>query len=142
MSNYLKDYIGFKLTQILREHRNRAEVALNKLDLHTGQEMILFQLWNEEGLTQSQLVENLCVEPPTITKALQRLERAGFIQRSQDAEDARVSRVHLTPKGRAVQAQVKKVWDDLEAQTVAGLSEVEKALLRRLLDQIYNNFTH
>ena len=139
MSHPLDDYIGYRILQIHRAHRSRAEAALNQLGLHTGQEMLLFHLWNEEGLTQSQLVEQLCVEPPTVTKMLQRLEQAGLVERRQDAEDARVSRVYLTPKGRVLKAQVKAIWDNLESLTVRGLSEVEKALMRRLLDQVNDN---
>ena len=139
MTHPLNDYVGYRILLIHRAHRNRAEIALNQLGLHTGQEMLLFQLWTEEGLTQSQLCDNLGVEPPTITKTVQRLEQAGWVERRQDAEDARVSRVYLTSKGRALQVQVQKVWDDLEILTVRGLSEVERALLRRLLDQIYGN---
>jgi DNA-binding MarR family transcriptional regulator len=139
MSDFLKDFIGFRILQIYRAHRSRAEAALNELGLHTGQEMLLLHLWKQEGLTQSELVEILCVEPPTVTKTLHRLERAGFVERRQDPEDARVSRVFLTPAGRALEAPVKKIWEHLEVITQQGLSEVEKALLRRLLDQVSEN---
>ena len=139
MRHPLHDCIGYRILQIHKAHRNRAEAALNELGLHTGQELLLFQLWNEESLTQSQLVDNLCVEPPTVTKTLQRLEQAGLVERRQDTEDARVSRVYLTPEGRALQAPVQKIWEDLETLTVQGLSEVEKALMFRLLDQISDN---
>ncbi len=139
MAGSLRNYIGYRILQIHRAHRNRAEVALGELGLHTGQEWVLFQLWNEEGLTQSQLVENLGVEPPTITKTLDRLEKAGLVERRQDVEDARVSRVFLTRKGRELQGPVEKVWKDLETKTIQGLSEAEKALMLRLLDQIYKN---
>lgn len=134
----LHDYIGYRILQIHKAHRSRAEAALNELGLYTGQEMLLFQLWNEEGCTQSQLVDNLGVEPPTVTKTLQRLEQAGLVERRQDTEDARITRVYLTSQGRALQVPVQKIWDELEALTVRGLSEVEKALMRRLLEQIYN----
>lgn len=141
MSEFLHDFIGYRILQIHRAHRSRAEAALHELGLHTGQEMLLLRLWNEEGLTQSELVDQLCVEPPTVTKTLHRLEKAGYVERRQDPEDARVSRVYLTPKGRSLEAPVKKIWEDLEALTQQGLSEVEKALLRRLLDQISNNIS-
>ncbi len=139
MEHPLQDYIGYRILQIHRAHRNRAEAAFNEIGLHTGQEWVLFQLWNEEGLTQSELVNALNVEPPTITKTLDRLEKAGLVERRQDPEDARVSRVYLTPAGRALEGQVRKVWDKLEADTVQGLSDVEIALLRRLLDQVERN---
>ncbi len=139
MAHPLRDYIGFRILQIHRAHRNRAEAALNELGLYTGQEMLLFQLWREEGLTQSELVDTARVDPSTVTKTLQRLEHAGLLERRQDAEDARVSRVYLTEQGRALEASVRQIWDDLETLTVQGLSDVEKALLHRLLDQMQNN---
>jgi MarR family transcriptional regulator, organic hydroperoxide resistance regulator len=139
MSDQLQGYIGYHLLQALRAHRRLAEAAFSEIGLYPGQEMLLFQLWQEEGVTQSQLVEKLCVEPPTVTKTLQRLEKAGIIERKQDAEDARVSRVYLTPKGEALKEQVQKIWRDLEARTTNNLSAVEQAFLLRLLEQITKN---
>jgi MarR family transcriptional regulator, organic hydroperoxide resistance regulator len=139
MRHPLQDYIGYRILQIHRAHRKLAESGFNELGLHTGQEWVLFQLWTEEGLTHSQLVKNLGVEPPTITKTIDRLEKTGLVERRQDEEDARVSRVYLTPAGRALEISVRNLWDSLEAQTIQGLSEVEVVLLRRLLDQVYDN---
>jgi MarR family transcriptional regulator, organic hydroperoxide resistance regulator len=137
----IQDYIGFQLLQVNKAHRSRAEVALNKLGVHTGQEMILLQLWSEEGIPQSRLAACMEVEPPTATKMLQRMERAGLIERRQDPEDARISRVYLTERGRALELPVLEVWKQLEAQTVAGLSLTEQALLRRLLMQVSANLS-
>lgn len=137
----IQDYIGFQLLQIHRAHRRHAEATLNKLGLHTGQEMVLLQLWLEEGIPQSQLAACIEVEPPTATKMLQRMERAGLIERRPDPEDARVSRVYLTERGRSLEKPVLDVWRQLEAQSVAGLSPTELALLRRLLMQVYANLS-
>lgn len=139
MTHPLRNYIGFQILQIHRAHRNRAEAAFNRLGLHTGQEMVLFQLWQEEGLTQSELGDILCVGAATVTKSVSRLEQAGLVQRRQDAEDARVSRVYLTPRGRELEAPVRQVWDELEALTLQGLSDEEQARLRRLLDHMEAN---
>jgi DNA-binding MarR family transcriptional regulator len=137
----IQDYIGFQVLQVHKAHRRHAEAALNKLGLHTGQEMILLQLWIEEGIPQSQLAASMEVEPPTATKMLQRMERAGLIERRPDPEDARVSRVYLTERSRALEQPVLDVWKQLEAQTVAGLSLTEQALLRRLLLQVSANLS-
>jgi DNA-binding MarR family transcriptional regulator len=137
----IQDYLGFQLLQAHKAHRARAEAALNKLGLHTGQEMLLLQLWLEEGIPQSQLATWMGVEPPTATKMLQRMERVGLIERRPDPEDARISRVYLTETGRALEQPVLEVWKQLEAQTVAGLSDTEQALLRRLLMQVSANLS-
>ena len=137
----IQDYIGFQLLQVHKAHRARAEAALNRLGLHTGQEMLLLQLWIEEGIPQSKLAACMGVEPPTATKMLQRMEHAGLIERRADPEDARISRVYLTERGRALEQPVLAVWQQLEAQTVAGLSSIEQALLRRLLMQVAANLS-
>jgi DNA-binding MarR family transcriptional regulator len=137
----IQDYIGFQFFQIGRMHRQRAEEALNQLGIHAGQEMTLLQLWIEEGLPQSQLAAAMKVEPPTATRMLQRMEQAGLIERRLDPEDARVSRVYLTERGRSLEQPVLQVWRELEAHTVAGLSDTEQALLHRLLQQVLTNLS-
>ena len=136
--NY-EDAINYRIQRIFRTYRRQVEDRLTALGLYPGQEHLLMQLWNEEGVTQSALVERLCVEPSTVTKSLQRLEKAGFVERRQDSEDSRVSRVYLTSAGRELQAPVQQIWCDLEKVTIDGLSDVELALLRRIFDQIENN---
>lgn len=137
----IQDYIGFQVLQVHKAHRSRAEAALNKLGIHTGQEMLLLQLWIEEGMPQSQLAASMGVEPPTATKMLQRMEHAGLIERRADGEDARVSRVYLTERGRALEQPVLDVWKQLEAQTITNLSATEQALLHRLLMQVSTNLS-
>ena len=137
----IQDYLGFQVLRVHKAHRAHAEAALNQLGLHTGQEMLLLRLWSEEGIPTSQLAAAMGVEPPTTTKMLQRLEHRGLIERRPDPEDARISRVYLTQRGRALEQPVLGVWKQLEVQTVAGLSPTEQALLRRLLMQVAANLS-
>ena len=136
-----KGRIGFELVQLSRAHRNRAEELLSPLGLHTGQEMTLFLLWEEEGQTHSQLAERMCVEPPTASKMLQRMEADGLLVRRTDPDDARVSRVYLTEHGRSLKQPVLDAWNRLEEETLKGLTETEQALLRRLLMVMRSNLS-
>src|SRR5262245_5936389 len=96
----MQESVSYLLVQICKAHRNYAESVLNELGLHTGQEIFLMQLWANEGLSQSQLADSICVQPATITKMLQRMESNGLIERRPDQEDSRVSRVYLTDQSR------------------------------------------
>ncbi len=126
---------------VCRANRSFANDALMDIGLYAGQEMFLFQLWEQDGLSQSQLVERMCVQPATISKMLDRMEHTGLVQRRPDPEDSRVSRVYLTEQSRELQGKVDSVWETLEARLVAGLSMEERILLRRLLLQVYENLT-
>jgi MarR family transcriptional regulator, organic hydroperoxide resistance regulator len=133
--------INFLLGLICRAQRGQMNDALTEIGLYAGQEMFLWQLWRQDGLTQSQMVERMCVQPPTISKMLDRLEKAGLVTRSPDSEDSRISRVYLTEQGRESERAVCAVWNNLEQRITAGLTIEERLLLRRLLLQIRENLT-
>ncbi len=133
--------IGVLLAHICKAQRNLAETEFNKLGLHAGQERVLLSLMDEESVGQSDLVTHLCVEPPTVTKMLQRMEQAGWVERRQDDQDGRVSRVNVTAQGRALRQPILQVWNDLEKRMLANMTVTEQTLFRRLLIQALANLT-
>ena len=70
---------------------------------------------------------------------LDRMEAAGLVERRQDIEDGRVSRIFLTHKGRNLNEPVREVWAELENISMANMTADERILLRRLLLQVYQN---
>jgi DNA-binding MarR family transcriptional regulator len=112
---------------------------LNEIGLHVGQEMLLCGVWEKEGMTQTELAEYVMIQPATVTNMLQRLERAGIVERRPDTEDQRVSRVYAAKKGRDLEEAVEEQWGKLEQESFAGFSTEERVLLRHLLLQVYRN---
>lgn len=129
------------IAQVAKVHRYYAGTLLASLDLHPGQEFLLMHLWAEDGLPQGVLAERMQIEPPTLTRMLQRLEVLGFVQRRRDAEDARIYRVYLTDSGWSLREPVCRCWHKLEQRTLANLSLQEQLLLRRLLMQVLANLS-
>ena len=127
------------LAQTCKLLRIRAHASLEEIGLYGGQQFVLMALWENEGITHSELAEQLHVRPATITNALKRMERSGFVERRQDTEDQRVSRVYLTDAGRNIRDAVEGVWRDLEGQTFGGFSSEERTLLDQFLIRIRNN---
>ncbi|MCA0456570.1 MAG: MarR family winged helix-turn-helix transcriptional regulator [Chloroflexi bacterium] len=139
--NKYDDYIGVLLYNISKTQRNMAQAEFNQLGLHAGQERVLLSLTDDASRVQSELVNDLCVEPPTVTKMLQRMEKAGLVERHQDGEDGRATRVSATAQGKALQEPILEIWNDLEKRMVANMSVTEQTLLRRLLMQVLTNLT-
>ncbi len=131
--------MDFALAQVCHLHHQRVHELLESLGLYRGQPPVLFALWQQEGLTHSELAERLHNTPATTTKMLQRMESAGFINRRADPTDQRVSRVYLTEAGRAVQAQVEATFGQIEAETFAGFDAQECAALRGFLERLRQN---
>jgi len=131
--------LDFLLAQICKLHHARAHTLLEALGLYHGQPPILFALWKEEGQTHGELATRLHVTPATVTKMLQRMEKAGFVVRRPDADDHRVSRVYLTDAGRSIRDEVEQVWHTLEDETFNGFDEQERALLRQFFLRMRQN---
>ena len=107
--------------------------ALRELGLAPGQELLLMQLWDRDGCSQSDLVDRLGLDPSTVTKMLQRLERDGWVCRSPSGDDRRVTIVGLTEAGRGLRCDVTRLWGELERETVRSLSDDERRDLLGLL---------
>ncbi len=72
---------GYLMAQVCKLHRNKASELLSDIGLYVGQEMFLVHLWQQNGLTLSEMADNLCVRPATITRMLERMEKAGLVER-------------------------------------------------------------
>jgi DNA-binding MarR family transcriptional regulator len=131
--------INLLLRMICQAQRNQMSEALAGIGVYAGQEMFLWHLWQEEGLTQSQLVERMCVQPPTVSKMLDRLEKAGLVERRPDTENSHLSHVYLTELGKVRQRDVRAIWMTMEQRLTQGLSIEERIVLRRLLLQVHEN---
>lgn len=130
---------GILLVQVCRAHRNKAQELLGRVDLYPGQEFLLASLSPRDGLTCGELAGALCVQPATVTRMLQRMERTGLVETRPDPVDQRVSRVYLTPQGRGLLDPVDRAWEELERASLAGLSAEERRQLRTLLGKVYRN---
>ncbi len=130
---------GYLIAQACHRHRKKAGEFLAALNLHVGQEMLLLQLWNSDGLMQSELVQLMGVEPATVSRIIDRMTSSGWVERRRDSEDRRVSRVYLTPDGCALQQPVQAAWQRLEEISMANFSIEERILFRRFLAQLVSN---
>jgi DNA-binding MarR family transcriptional regulator len=133
------EWIVHLLSKVCEEKHRRMHEGLDRLGLYRGQPSMLRALWGKDGMTHSELAEQLDRCPETITKMVQRMERAGFVERRSDPNDERLSRVYLTPAGRTVKSAVEDVWAALEEQVVTGFTETEVTLLQGLLTRVSRN---
>ena len=129
----------YLMVRVAKAQRGLVSAALTGMNLHIGQERLLMELWQQDGLTQTELAERLCIEPPTLTKMLSRLEKTELVEKRKDIEDARICRIFLTEKGYSLQQPITDFWLNLEETVLANLSLEERLLFRRLLMQIYDN---
>src|SRR3984957_16066931 len=85
---------------------------------------VLYTLRGEEtDLRVTDLAARLGIDAPAVTRKAQQLERLGLVSRARDADDARASRLRLTPEG----CQVLRLLLIARHQSLAALEAYSAA---------------
>ncbi|MDF2073637.1 MarR family transcriptional regulator [Pseudomonas mendocina] len=80
---------------------------LQALGLTYPQYLAMLVLWENEGITVSEVSARMLTDPGSLTPLLKRLESEGLLQRQRSSQDERVVQLYLTDKGRALHEQAK-----------------------------------
>lgn len=113
--------INFILSNTQNAVYNYFKRRLQDFDITPSQYALLQRLYVQDGLTPSQLAQELRLDTSSITGILGRLEKKGLIDRVYSQEDRRSVRIHLREEGKALWAQVDRVIEDANARITEGL---------------------
>ncbi|MBU5592250.1 MarR family transcriptional regulator [Clostridium sp. MSJ-4] len=139
MSFFESDSLYHVFHQVLRFHYHRTHMLLDEIGMYPGQPPMLMVLHKMDGQSQKELAEKLKIKPATITMMLKRMEKAELVERRQDPEDQRISRVYITEKGRKAWEQLQDIMKIIEEECFGNFTQEEQVLLRRLLMQMRDN---
>lgn len=111
---------------------------LRQLDLTYPQYLVMLVLWENDGLTVSQIGERLFLDSATLTPLLKRLESAGLVTRTRAADDERQVVVELTTQGRALKTKARAVPESLFCATGCTVDELVaiKSRIEKLRDNL------
>lgn len=102
---------------------------------------VIAQLSREkDGTTPAELSRRLLVTAGNLTGLLDRIEKAGLVKRRPDPQDRRVTRVHLTNKGRELAKKVIPIHAKDIQEIISGLNMNELKHLRQLLEKLIDSF--
>jgi DNA-binding MarR family transcriptional regulator len=131
--------VGWALVQASRLHRSRTGDKLSELGLFAGQEQVLQALADAGPMTMGDLASILRVRPPTASKTVSRLSALKLVERHTEPGDARVVRVKLTKEGKRKAAAIDALWNEVEAELLAGFDNKDRKRLRKLLRKAAKN---
>lgn len=97
---------------------------------------ILFCLYNYQTLTMHQLSKLIDRDKSTVTVLIYKLVKLGYVNKEQDTQDARVYRLSLTEKGRALQPIFEEISERLLTAIYSDFTPEEKKQILLLLQKI------
>lgn len=124
-----------------RAHASAAAAMLHDLGLYPGQELLLMRLWEADHQTQAELTASLGLDPSTVTRTVQCLERQGLLHRTPSSTDRRAVIVSLTPAACELRELVQEFWSRLETRTMRDMSQRQRTSAMRLLRRVETNLS-
>lgn len=98
-------------------------------------------LFGGRSLTVTEVARCTGRTKSTVSTLAGKLEKAGYLSRIPDPEDARLLRLRLTEKGEALDAVFTEISDELHRRLLAALGPDDLAELERLLEKSNRIFT-
>ncbi len=134
--------VGYQIRMTHRLIQRALQARIEEHGVTLGMWYFLRILWDQDGLTQSELSRIVGTMEPTTLSAVASMEKAGLVCRARHSGDRRKIHVNLTEKGRALQATLLPVAADVLGAAARGLTGREIDLLLELLHAMQENLRH
>lgn len=131
--------LGYRMADNSRLLRRLFDERVRDHGLTAAQARLLLSLDRQNGENQAFYADMLEVEPITLTRIVDRMEEAGWLERRPDPSDRRARRLHLTAKSKGIVTDLRGITEDMFEQVLDGLSEKEREQLAAMLELIGRN---
>jgi DNA-binding MarR family transcriptional regulator len=122
-----QESLGYQVNHLARLLAHALGAQIAPLGVVPGQFAQLLALYEEDDLTQRELVERVRVEQATMANTLQRMQRDGLVRGVADPADRRRTRVQLTQRARDLESDLVTAARAVNATATRGLSQQEVA---------------
>ena len=132
----IEDSLGHLVNRAARVMAQQLAEELRPAGVGIGQWAVLLFLWARDGMSQAELSRVVAIEPPTMVRTLDRMVRDGLVTRRADPSDGRISRIHLTERGRMLRDELVPKAVAVNQRNLARLSGPEQRMLLSLLPKL------
>lgn len=129
----------FLMHQVLHMNMQYLIHMMEPLGIKPGHAGILFFLKRTGPLSQREIADRIGVKPPSVTVAIQKLEKLGYIERRPEPRDQRVVKIQITEEGLKCTERMNGIAEHMDSVLFNEMNLEEKLLLRRLMMQMKDN---
>jgi len=133
-----KDLV-WDILKIAREHRKTVEKRICSLGIHPSQHHFLMYIAKHGACTQNNIADAMEISAATVAVSLKKLEKGGYIEKQTSRTDSRSNLIALTAKGEDVVTKSKDMFDRVDREMFASLTEEEQQQLHNLMERVVNN---
>ena len=138
----LDNQLCFRLYTAARLVAGAYNPYFEALGITYPQYLVLLVLWEKDRQPVNDIAKRLHLETNTVTPLLQRMEKAGLIERKRGESDTRQRIVSLTSRAYAMREQAKDIPISLGEEVIKYVSEEELTAMIPALDKLIEGLRH
>ncbi len=131
-----KESLGYLVSHLNVELQHELDSRLKRYQLDIKLWPVLFALWQEEGISQTELSRRCDVANYTMTRLLDQQQVQGLIYRHQEEDNRRAFQIFLTDQAKAMEQDLIREAERVNEKFMAALDEPERGQLLMLLNKI------
>ena len=134
--------VGFLLsraTWAMNNFVNRMLRESELTDISVAYFAVLHALWENNGMSISELGEKAQLEKSTMTSLIDRMEGAGLLRREDHPTDRRAYRICLTARGKEVEKKLDQVVNRAYQHLTKGIAEKDLQKSIEICKQLVQN---
>ena len=135
----LEGHSFFWMTQVMACRDRQLAQELRGEGLRVPEWRALASLHAKKSLSMSELSDLASIDRSTLTRTMDRMQKAGWVTRLSDSDDMRVTRLALTASGQRLFARVWPIVERLNIAACVGLPESALGMLRWTLEHMRQN---
>lgn len=125
--------LGSLIQDLARLMAQRVDERARRLGLTRAQWALVAALFRREGSSQVALAEHLDITPISLGRLVDRMEKAGWVERRGEPADRRAYRLYLTDRAHRLRPQLRALSDHVQAHALRALDGSEQ---ERLIAQL------
>src|SRR5436853_7841894 len=129
----------FTLGEVTRMVRAWADREAARYGITRAQWAVLAKVERAEGMKQSELAEQMEMQPITLTRLIDKLCDSSWIERRGDDTDRRVNRLYLRKAGRQLLGKLTGLRSERTATALEGINPADAHRLLAQLEMIKEN---
>jgi DNA-binding MarR family transcriptional regulator len=128
--------LSYLLAHLNHGLQSELDGRLKRYELDIKLWPVLFALWQEQGLSQTELSKCCDVANYTMTRLLDQLQVLGYVTRHQEEDNRRAFQIFLTDAGKALENDMILDAEWVDEQYLQRLSLNEQQTLMQLLNKL------
>lgn len=126
--------------ELLRKMRRCGHLLYHRYSFNQSQNRILLLLHRKGPMTQKDLLEQMHIQPGSLSEVVSKVENCGLIERKRAERDRRVWELQLTEKGRNQAITFEQQRETMAEKLFSVLTPEQKEEFGEILSTLLQNW--